>query len=340
MARSRIGGVNCAYVLHPEHRVWNLRQLLISLSQPNLCLVIGSGASYGVMPMTHQIRPKLEKAQNELRELLQVEDKTSGRYVAGVQGFEAKYGLGFLGFDQAREVSEVSERMRRIVFDLAFSAVFTASDTVPKVLLDIYSTFENRGGSIISYNYDRITEAQNRFRVFTPHGQRLSLLEQRRLLSEAQAGLRESGIRLDLVMPGPETEDVRRRPDYDQMLPFIRRAKSIVFVGYGFGSGDDDFSLKDFGSHASKDAKMHVLSPHDTEDLCKTIGYSLRNRPAGFKVYGQPFRWKSFAESLLGFLNSRSKANARDAIGHEAEIVLHHDWFENPEYVVSGRRIS
>src|SRR5690606_2083657 len=135
-------------VLHPDHRVWNLRELLISLSQPNLCLVLGSGASYGVMPMTHEIRPKLEKAQKDLRELLQVEDKTGGRYVAGVQQFEADYGFGQLGLHWDKKISEASEQTQRIIFDLAYSAVFTASDSVPKALLDVYGAFENRDGAI------------------------------------------------------------------------------------------------------------------------------------------------------------------------------------------------
>src|SRR5690606_2311213 len=115
---------------------------------------------------------------------------------------------------------------------------------------------------------------------------------------------------------------------------------AVVFVGFGVGGGDVAVSLVDFGRHTAKHAKAHVLSPNENNYLCKTFGHGFKNRPTGFKIYGQQFRWKSFAESLLGFLSSRAETHARCALGHESEIVLHHDWFENPEYVVSGQRIS
>src|SRR5690606_12952896 len=99
--------------------------------------------------------------------------------------------------------------------------------------------------------------------VFAPHGQRLTSLGQRRLLVEAQKGLRDSGIKpLDLVMPGPEDEGVRYRLDYEKMIPYLNRAQAVVFVGYGFGGGDDAVSLEDFGRHTAKHAKVHVLSPN------------------------------------------------------------------------------
>ena len=86
------------------------------------------------------------------------------------------------------------------------------------------------------------------------------------------------------------------------------------------------FSFKDFGEHAAPESRVHVLGPMpDNADLCQQVGYGLKGRGPRFRVYGQPFRWRAFAEALLEVLDGLRRRHVRFALGMEAEIGALHD---------------
>ena len=103
-------------------------------------------------------------------------------------------------------------------------------------------------------------------------------------------------------------------------------AGDMIRIVYGFGGGADALSFEDFGRHVHPDAHVHVLCPRpDNADLCKQVGHVLRGRPRDFRVFGQPFRWRSFAEALLEVLKGLRSNHIRATIGREFEITLVHD---------------
>lgn len=207
-------------------------------------------------------------------------------------------------------------------------AVFTPRREVPCALTRIYGALENRNGVIVSYNYDRITDQQTRFPVIAPHGQRARLFEDPHAYAAANRMAWELNIAppTEFWLPQPETEAIRIRYEYQKAIDAWRAAATIVFIGYGFGRGDDALSFEDFAEHASRTARVHVLNPPpDNADLVRQIGYGCRARQKDFQVHAQPFGWRALAEAVLRFLDSRRATHVRAAIGHEVEIAMRHD---------------
>lgn len=310
-------------VLLKDFRRNPLRELLLDLSKPGLCLVLGAGASYGQVPMTPQ------QMADVARECIEAEGKYSsmpGRY------------LDYLEHPEVRFVTDLLRRADRGAWDRILSQflspgqanfvlhdMFTPRGEIPPVLYQIYGVFENARGVIVSYNYDRITDHQKHFRVIAPHGQRSNLLSTPRTRDTAKELAFTFGVPVstDWWLPVTENEQVRIRHEYQEALKVWRSARTIVFIGYGFGGGADLFSFEDFGANAAPSARIHVLNPDP--DLSSQVGYALKGRGPGFRVWRQPFRWRPFAEAVLAVLNSVRAKHIRHAVGREPEIGLAHD---------------
>jgi hypothetical protein len=207
--------------------------------------------------------------------------------------------------------------------------VFSPNTKVPSALVNIYDVLENERGVIVTYNYDRITDgARNRFRVITPHGERSHLVSDSRsrdVVTRMMLDL-HMPLRNDWWLPIPETVEVQYRAAYQEALTAWRHASTIVFVGYGFGGGADAFSYDDFGRNAAPNARIHVMCPRpDNTDLCKQVGYALKGRGAGFRIFEQPYRWRSLAEAILEYLESVHGSHIWQAVGSELEIAFRHD---------------
>ncbi|MGH9420865.1 MAG: hypothetical protein ACRD3J_12890 [Thermoanaerobaculia bacterium] len=160
-------------------------------------------------------------------------------------------------------------------------AVFTPRREVPRALIRIYDVLENQNGVIVSYNYDRITDQQSRFPVIAPHGQRARLFGDPHAYAAANRMAWEFNMAppSDLWLPEPETDAIRIRYEYQKAISAWRVATTIVFIGYGFGRGDDALSFDDFAEYASRTARTHVLNPPpDNADLVRQIGYACRAR--------------------------------------------------------------
>ncbi len=321
------GSVLVGPVTIPDPRVGLIRELLLDLSRPSVCLVLGAGASYGVVPMTAKeisaIAWKMLQARGSA-EVLSSEERKQLAYHA-----EVKFLTGLLQ-------SMPTGSWDRIILDalnqgraaVILNDVFSPQGDVPPALVRIYDFIENRAGVIVSFNYDRIDEQQARFKVIAPHGRHP------KLLSDPIAGstVREMVDNFDLIvctdwyLPFPEDERVCYRPAYQEMLHAWRRARCVVFVGYAFGGGADALSFEDFGRNLNPAARVHVLCPRpDNADLCKQIAHILTGRGPGFQVFGQPFRWRAFTEALLEVLGAIRASHVRSGIGKEMEIAIAHD---------------
>jgi hypothetical protein len=323
--RSGATGATTDVTLHDPRR-HNLRELLIDLARPGLCLVVGGGASHGVVPMT------VDQIARLAREIIDA----SGEYWR----LPGKY-LDQLQHPAVRYLTDILVRTSRDNWDnrlaqflspgqatFVLGAVFTPRQEVPRALTRIYDVLENQNGVIVSYNYDRITDQQSRFPVIAPHGQRAQLFDDPHAYAVANRMAWELNIAppSDLWLPEAESEVIRVRYEYQRAINAWRAATTIVFIGYGFGRGDDALSFEDFAEHASRTARVHVLSPPpENADFVRQVGYACRERRKGFCVYAQAFRWRSFAEAVLQFLDSRGATHVSAAIGHELEIAMRHD---------------
>ena len=172
--RSGVTGIITDVTLQDPRR-HNLRELLVDFARPGLCLVIGAGASHGVIPMSR------EQIATLAREIIDA----SGQYWR----LPGKY-LDQLAHPAVRYLTDILLRTSRDNWDnrlepflspgqatFVLGAVFTPRRDVPRALIRIYDALENRKGVIVSYNYDRITDQQSRFPVIAPHGQRARLFE-------------------------------------------------------------------------------------------------------------------------------------------------------------------
>lgn len=170
-------------------------------------------------------------------------------------------------------------------------AMFTPAE-VPSSLYQIYEVLEDRDGVIITFNYDRITDRQSRFRVIAAHGQTSELYadpSSRKRLVDLARDLHRP-IPNDWHLLYPEDDHVRSRREYLAALEALGRAQSVVVIGYAFGGGDDALSFEDFCANLNPKARVHVLGPAtDNADLVRQVGYGLRGRGSNFRVWPQAF---------------------------------------------------
>jgi hypothetical protein len=303
----------------------HLRWLLYDLSRPGLCLNLGAGASHGLVPISPRDIAALAR---EILEANRDYAKLPSRYLNELQNPEVRYLTNLLLQVDPNKWDRVLDDFRspgQATFVL--NRAFTPRRPIPPALVNIYNVLENERGVIVSYNYDRVTDGQARFPIIAPHGQRSTLTDPPTFATVRKLAIEfDVPIQNDWWLPVPETELIRARRSYQEALLAWRSAAAIVFIGYGFGAGNDAFSFADFGRYASASARIHVLNPRpENADLCRQVGHTLRNRKPGFRVYGHPLSWLAFADAVLEELGILHANHIRMAIGREAEIGARHD---------------
>jgi hypothetical protein len=321
------GSIFVGPVTLPDRRVNHLRELLRDLASPGLCLVLGAGASHGLIPITQKeianIAARMLQQQSNFPALSENEKKLVNDHPEVLYLSQLLKNVQPGAWDRF-----LVDLMSPGQATLILNDIFTPRERVPQALVDIYEVLENVDGSLITYNYDRIAERQTRFPVIAPHGQVLSALIQAEYGDRIRRMAQEAHIAIpnDWHLPVPEHEGIRLRSSYQDMLCAWRRARTVLFVGYGFGGGDDKLSFQDFGENVSPTTRIHVLSPRPGNvDLCKQIGSVLRDRNRGFRVYGQPYRWGPFAKAVLDLLTQLHSAHVVSAIGREFEMIAIYD---------------
>jgi hypothetical protein len=340
MARGKSGlgegpertGFGAGPVTLPEPRAKNLRELLLALSSPGCCIVVGAGASRGVVPM----RP--EEIGKLAIKFLRSEGNQALSSTEREQALTSEVQFLVIALRQVPKGA-----WDRVLVDMMtpgqasylMHSIFNPADSkVPPALYEVYRCFEARDGVIVSYNYDPIATKQKRFPVIFPHGTLSPLFTDRRVAETTIRMAREfhQPIPNDWYMPVPEVDAIRGRQGYADAVEAWSRAKSIVFVGYGFGSGADEISFQDFGRVVSPLAPVHVLCPPpDNADLVRQVGHTLRGRGKSL-LYGQPFRWNHLAESIIWLLEYMDKTSVRDLVGWEALVARAHDEGGRPEW--------
>jgi hypothetical protein len=311
-------------VTFSEHRARNLRELFLALSSPGCCIVLGAGASYGVVPMRPdeiaRLAIKLLRASGSFQ-ALSTEEQDQAKTP------EVLYLVSILQPIQSGAWDRViTDMMSGGQASYILNTVFTPED-VPQELVQVYRCFERSGGKIVSYNYDPIATKQDRFPVIFPHGRTSPLFTDPRARATTITVAREfhQPIANDWHLPVPETDGIRERRGYRETVEAWMAAKSIILVGFGFGSGADGISFEDFGQAVSPVTPVHVLCPRpDNADLCKQVGYGLRGREQPL-IYSQPFSWRAFATAILWLLECFDRTSIGYLVGWEALVARAHD---------------
>jgi hypothetical protein len=165
------GRINNVTLDDPRRK--DLRELFIDLSRPGLCIVLGAGSSHGVIPITPRQIAELA------RELIDARDNRSdlpGTYLDQIENPQVMFLVNMLRqVDRGAWDRVLAEFLSPGKATFILNEIFAPRGKVPSALLRIYKVLENERGVIVSYNYDRITDGQKRFRVITPHGQRSGL---------------------------------------------------------------------------------------------------------------------------------------------------------------------
>lgn len=348
-------GVFCALdVTLSDVRARNLEGLLRDFSKPGLCIVLGAGASYGVVEIS---RKDFIAAVRELEAAHGAIERIPARFQELWQGEAVKWVAKLLlsmpidsnrdaVLDEYDEVFSIPSSIPLATAQLGALAnrLFTPTE-VPPELKQVYNCFNNANGNIVTFNYDRVVGEESGFNIIAPHGQRSNVVGT--LLDKMQKDAFRAGIHppLGIHPPVPELENVVLRPAFDLMLAAWRAARCVVFIGYGFGSVADEFSFREFSRAIQPRTRVRVICPDpDNRDLVKQIESSLKNRARYERVLGHPFRWRPLTASILGVLRDIQASGAEYAAPYSPEVVARHDrWTPDSQrgiHVIGSKRES
>lgn len=323
----------CASVTLDDRRAAPLTRLLEDLARPGLCLMLGAGASHGVVPISkaavmeavrdlHEAKGNVKVLPAREQALLadpMVNWVVSQLPVVGERFFDAAWPMIERSYERNKHLGSAHA-------SIIIHETFTPKGNVPPELSEIYKVLESTEGTLITYNYDRVEGADSGFRVIAPHGQRSKFTLDPVVWADAQRIALQTGrpIPTDIHLPEPEHEGVRERPAYEQMVQAWRKARCVVLIGYGFGAGDDELSFDDFGRTVGPTTAVHVINP-DFLEVAKQVGYALKGRGRDGRVRGHNFKWRPLAAAILDVLHRIPADHVRLAIGHEREICDLHD---------------
>ena len=127
-----------------DSRRHNLRELFVDFARPGLCLVIGAGASHGVMPMS------VEQIATLAREIIDASGqywRLPGKYLDQLEHSGVRY-LTEILLHTSRENwdNRLAQFLSPGQANFILGAVFTPRREVPRALVRIYDVLENRNG--------------------------------------------------------------------------------------------------------------------------------------------------------------------------------------------------
>lgn len=293
-----------------------LRLLLWAMSQPRTFYVLGAGASYGLIPITR-----------ELRRIIEAEYLSVGVFPFELAPpsllFERLIGnISPYGNDLR---TAILARMPPGALDLmAQRALWSPkSDVVPPQ----YAVFDIiPPATLFNFNLDGLAAeyCAHRHIVLEPHG-RIDVpwlahgVYHELLEATVVYGARIPHITAKLL-PAPEPEGIVQGSIYVRARELIRHARVVVFIGYSFGQRDATFddaeSLRFFGTQLREQAcPVLVVSPTPNE-----LVEHLRDRLSTYNVHGIALRWELLSGLLMVSANHMAGISASWSDGQLQEL--------------------
>jgi hypothetical protein len=302
-----------------------LRRLLWTMSQARTFYVIGSGASFGLVPMTPQ-----------LRSFVATEYDRIGIYPAVPTARSALFHR-VIGCPTV-ETSLLPNIAPGTLDILVQSGLLwkPANRIVPPQ----YAVFDvvGRPSTIFSFNLDGLASAycNGRHKVLEPHGTIdriwLDAPDYRELLyGTAAYGLQLPHITPKLL-PAPEPTRITQGVAYQRAPKLFVQAPALVLVGYSFGRWQDTFDDAESFEYFVDLLRWRprptlILSPSPAE-----LADLLQQRLSRRDVYPLAVHWEIFSSALLGIadpqrriapiwfdrqLNEFNRAYSRDLDAHD-----------------------
>ena len=281
-----------------------LRGLLLAMCQPRTFYVLGAGASYGLIPITQ-----------DMRRIIGADFHSVGVYETTPAPHSALFErvIGTI-CPHERDIRKVLlTHMPPGALDLlAQRALWRPSNGI---VPPQYAVFEVVGSpaTLCNFNLDGLasTHCGHRHFVLEMHGRIDSLRFERTSYEKLLEATVAYGIRLPhltpKLMPQPEPENIILQPEYARAKELFRYAPAMIILGYSFGQRnegfDDQYSFEYFVSLLKFNSRpIFVVSPtpHDLAEL-------LRDRLSSRHVFGISLRWELFSGAVL--------ANAHPVLG-------------------------
>jgi len=286
-----------------------LRRLLWAMSQPRTFYVLGAGASYGLIPVT-----------KDLRRIIEAEYHSVGVYsttsVPSSPLFERLIGRISPYEDDFRTI--LLTHMRPGALDLLAQRALwrPRSDVVPPQ----YAVFDfvPSPATLFNFNLDGLASLYcgPRHNVLEPHGR---IDEPWFECEDYYRELVKAAVVYEVriphltpkLLPAPEPEDIALGSTYATARKLFRHARAMVILGYSFGQTDtmfDDAQSFEFVVTLVKErpCPVFVISPTPHE-----LGERLRDRLSTYSVHGISLRWELFSGLLLASTNPIEGINAR-----------------------------
>jgi hypothetical protein len=266
------------------------------MCQSRTFYVLGAGASYGLIPVTQEMRDIIESDFHSVG----VYETTPAPYS---QLFERIFGI--IRQDERNIRKLLLTHMPLGALDLlAQRALWRPSNGV---VPPQYAVFDIVGSPAIlcNFNLDGLASAHcsHRHYVLEMHGRIDSLRFERLNYEELLEAAVVYGIHFPhltpKLMPQVEPENIVLQPAYAQAKALFPYAQAAIILGYSFGNRSDGFDDKYSFEYLSSLLKSHprpvfVVSPtpHDLAEL-------LRDKLSWKYVFGVALRWEVFSGVVL-----------------------------------------
>jgi len=273
-----------------------LQGLLWAMSQPRTFYVLGSGASYGLVPVTQQMRRFIEDEYHSI-----------GAYPISPAPYSALFErvVGHISEDENDLRTILLNHMPLGTLDfLSQRALWTLiQEAVPPQ----YAVFSVLGSpsTILNFNLDGLARAYCRHRHFIleVHGSIdrpwFEHVDYRELL--------EATVMYDVaiphltpkLLPSPEPVGITEALKYDIARRLFPLAPAVVIVGYSFGRRHDTFDdARSFewliNLLQAHPRAIFVVSPTPDE-----VVQALRDRLSSYNVFGLSLRWEVFSATVM-----------------------------------------
>lgn len=278
-----------------------LRRLLWAMSRQQTFYVLGAGASYGLIPVTAELRRKIESEYHSV----------------GVYSV-ARFPQSPLFERVIGDVSHADHDPRRKLLEHmppgALDLLVQKALWRPKsgVIPPQYAVFEfvPAPATFFNFNLDGLASLHcaHRHIVLEPHGRiddywldrgRYREFLEATVLYEIQ--IPHHNFKL---LPAPETHEIVSRTTYARAVVRYQMSSVMVILGYSFGQRnntlDDAYSFEFLVSLLRQNPRpVLVVSPTPLE-----LAERLRDALKTYNVYGIPLRWEFFSGLLLASINS------------------------------------
>lgn len=258
--------------------------------------ILGAGASYGLVPVTQQMRRSVEADYHSVGVYPTVPAARSElfeRVIGPIAEYES-------------DISRILlTHIPKAALDLAAQkAIWRPSNgLVPPQ----YAVFDVVGSpaTLCNFNLDGLASnyCGQRHIVLEMHGRIdtriFELLDYKELLEAAVVYDTQIPHLTPKLMPQVEPESIVRQPEYERASALLCKAPAVVILGYSFGQRsdglDDRYSFEYFTAILKRTPRpVFVVSP-TPRDLAEM----LRDTLTANCVFDVPLRWELFSGALL-----------------------------------------